>query len=106
MAIRESVARGARSCAGFVVAVGLLQCFVSWKHRAVLAGVCSSAAVLLGVAAISAHPSTRVAWTLLVLDLVALMIALALFTLGQVVWRLLADVEDKLVRVTERPPRS
>ena len=59
-----------------------------------LTGVCSSAAVVLAVAAVSTHPSTRVAWSVLILELIALVIALAVFSLGQLVWRLLADAPE------------
>jgi hypothetical protein len=79
---------------GAADSAGLLLCLVAWKHRAVFAGVWSGAAVALAVAAISVHPSTRVAWTLLILELVALVIGLAVLTLGQLLWRLLADPSE------------
>ena len=79
---------------GAAGAAGLLLGVLSWKHRAVLAGLCSSAVVALCVVAIGAHPSNRVAETLLILAGLALLIALALLTLGEVLWRLLADVSE------------
>ena len=62
-----------------------------WNRRAVLAGLCSTAATTLAITAIASEQTPRHARITFILASVTLGIAAALLVLGEAIWRALSD---------------